>query len=67
MKNVFGQKWFLVDSEFQNRFQNTFYCLYVYIYITSTYTRFKSKIYNHQVRQVFRTWDLNQQEFVQRN
>ena len=24
-------------------------------------------MHNHQVRQVFRTWDLNQQEFVQRN
>ena len=41
--------------------------IYKYIYITSTYTRFKSKIHNHQVRQVFRTWDLNQQEFIQRN
>ena len=36
-------------------------------FITSIYTRFKSIIYNHQVRQVFCTWDLNQQEFVQRN
>ena len=35
-----------------------------YIYMSSTYTSFKSKIH---VRQVFRTWDLNQQEFVQRN
>ena len=37
------------------------------LYITSTYTLFKSKVYNHQVRQVFHTWDLNQQECVQRN
>ena len=26
----------------------------------------KANIQNHQVRHVFRTWDLNQQEFVQR-
>ena len=40
----------------------------MYIY-THTHTRFKSKskIHNHQVRQVLCTWDLNQQEFVQRN
>ena len=36
-------------------------------FIPSTYKHFKSKMHNHQVRQVFRTWDLNQQEFVQRN
>ena len=35
-----------------------------FFYTTSTYTRFKNKIHNHQVRQVFRTWDLNQQDFV---
>ena len=44
------------------------YKVYIYIYnIITTYTRFKSKIHDHQVRQVFRTWDLNQQEFVQRD
>ena len=36
-------------------------------FITRTYTRFKNKIHNHQVRQVFRTWDIKQKEFVQRN
>ena len=41
--------------------------IYIYIHISSTYTRFKSKIHNNQVRQVFRTWDLNQQEFINRN
>ena len=35
-----------------------------FIYMSSIYTSFKSKIH---VRQVFRTWDLNQQEFVERN
>ena len=36
--------------------------IYIYIsYISSTYTRFKSKITTtKQIRQVFRTWDLNQ-------
>ena len=36
--------------------------IYVYMsYISSTYTRFKSKITTtKQIRQVFRTWDLNQ-------
>ena len=28
---------------------------FFYIYVTCTYTGFKTKIYNHQVRQVFRT------------
>ena len=28
---------------------------------------FKNKIHSNQLRQAFRTWDLNQQEFVQRN
>ena len=37
------------------------------IFLTSTYTRFKSKIHNHQVRQMFRTWDLNWREFVKGN
>ena len=37
--------------------------LLVFLYIY-TYTSFKSKIH---VRQVFRTWVLNQQEFVERN
>ena len=41
--------------------------MYVYMYISSTHTRFKSKTHNHQVRQVFRTRDLNQQVFIQRN
>ena len=41
--------------------------IYDILYISSTCIRFKSKIHNDQVRQVFRTWDLNQQEFVQRN
>ena len=35
--------------------------------MSTTYTCFTSKMHNHQVRQVFGTWDLNQQEFVQRN
>ena len=39
----------------------------IFLYKSNTYTYFKSKMYNHQVRQVFRTGDLNQQEFVQRN
>ena len=37
----------------------------IYIYVSRIHKRFKSEIYNHQVRQVFRTWDLNQQKFVQ--
>ena len=28
----------------------------MYIYISSTYTRFKSKSHNHQARQLFPTW-----------
>ena len=46
---------------------NTSVQFFFFFFITSTYTRFKSKIYNHQLRQVFRTWNLKQQEFVQRN
>ena len=38
-----------------------------FFYTTSTYTRFKNKIHNHQVRQVFHTWDLKRQKFVPRN
>ena len=36
-----------------------------YRYISRIHKRFKSEIYNHQMRQVFCTWDLNQQKFVQ--
>ena len=39
----------------------------ILFFISSTYTHFKSKIHNHQVRQLFHTLDLNQQESVQRN
>ena len=39
--------------------------MYIYIYIyTSTYTPLTSKIHNHQIHQLFRNWNLNQQEFV---
>ena len=31
-------------------------CIYVRILISSIYTRFKTKIHNHQVRQVFGTF-----------
>ena len=35
--------------------------LYVYTYISSIYTRFKIKIDNHEIRQVFRTWNVSYQ------
>ena len=34
------------------------YIRYIYIKILNTYTRFKSKIKNDQLSQVFCTWDL---------
>ena len=40
---------------------------HLFLYISSAYTRFRSKIHNYQMRQLFCTWDLNQQEFVEKN
>ena len=70
----FSLRWLLLKNI--NSLKNVFRlwhakCSHVKVWLYTLYrltnTLFKSKIHDHQSRLVFCTWDLSQQEFVQRN